>query len=230
MTGGRLWAVLTAVFGLATFVIFAAFAQLPETKAAAQCMTTGAVIQFELARTQGDLGAIFGGPDDACRPLVIAAMDAINTLDVWAFIPVYTAFGIAAALMLARGALNVWSIGAIGCALVALAADYVETINLLAITKTLDAAQALTPLSSTGAWVKFGALALHGVCCARLCFTAPRRLILGAALLLPAPAYGAMAYDSAQLAAVLSAATGIAWITLLIFALIDSVRGARRPA
>ncbi|MBP6689403.1 MAG: hypothetical protein KA153_05395, partial [Hyphomonadaceae bacterium] len=122
---GRFWAIATIVAGLVTLGISVAFAMLPEVTAAGECFARGAVVQFEFARNVADLVTIFGEPESACRPQIVNAMDAVNHLDMLAFIPAYTLFGICAALFLANG---VWQrplvIIAIGVSLLAAAADY----------------------------------------------------------------------------------------------------------
>lgn len=214
----RAWAVATAALGVATIALLVAFTLLPEARAAAGCLQAGAVVQFELARNSEDLARIFGG-GERCGPLVIAAMDAVNRLDLIAFIPVYTAFACAAALFLADGALRPLSIAAIAAALGAAAMDYLETTTLLRITQTLDAPEALLPLSQAGAWTKFALLAAHGVFCAGLCFLrARRRPVLGALLLLPVLGVAFAAYDHVRLASVMNAAFALAWLSVLAVA------------
>jgi hypothetical protein len=224
----RAWAWATVATGLGTLGLFVAFATLPEAKAAAACLPAGSVVQFALARSAADLAAIFGTPESACRPLAVAAMDAVNTLDTRAFIPTYTAFCICAALFLGGGVLRrPLLIAAIAAALVALAGDYLETFTLLKLTHTLDAPNALLPPLELGAWTKFAALAVHALACAGLCFTGEkRRNILGVLLVLPAPGLAAAAYNHLTLANAMNAGFAIAWIALLIVAIMSALRGA----
>ena len=224
---GRFWAIATIVTGVVTLGISAAFAMLPEVQAAGECFQRGAVIQFEFARNLADLIAIFGEPQSACRPLVITAMDAVNQLDVWAFIPAYTLFCICAALFLADG---VWQrplvIIAIGAALLAAAGDYLETITLLSITQLIDAPGALLHYSQLGAWSKFALLAAHAVFCAGICYVSDhKRYTLGAILMLPPFGVLAAAYDHTTLSNVMSAGFVVAWVSLLVMAIISVVRG-----
>ena len=220
----RAWAAATAALGVATIALFVTFALLPEVRAAAGCLQAGAVVQFELARNSEDLARIFGG-GEGCGPLAIAAMDAVNRLDLIAFIPIYTAFACAAALFLADGALRPLSIAAIVAALGATASDYLETTTLLRITQTLDAPEALLPFSQAGAWIKFSLLAAHGVFCAGLCFLAARRrLVLGALLLLPVLGVALAAYDHVRLASVMNAAFALAWLGVLATAVMSRWR------
>ena len=224
---GRLSAIATIVTGLATLGISTAFAMLPEVQAAGDCFQRGAVIQFEFARNLRDLLAIFGEPESACRPLVVTAMDAVNVLDVWAFIPAYTLFCIAAALFLAEGD---WKrplvIIAIGAALLAAASDYLETVTLLSITQTIDTPGGLLQFSQLGAWSKFALLAAHSVFCAGICYISEqKRYTLGAILMLPPFGVLAAAYDHLTLSNVMSAGFVVAWVALLVMAIVSVVRG-----
>lgn len=229
---GRFWSVATIVTGLVTLGISVAFRMLPEARAAVDCLQSDAVIQFEFARNVADLVAIFGEPETTCRPLGIAAMDAINHLDTWAFIPAYTLFGICAALFLAEG---VWQrplvIIAIGASLLAAAGDYLETITLLSITQTLDAPGQLLKYSQLGAWSKFVLLAAHAVFCAGICYTNDKqRLILGTVLMVPAFGVAAAAYDHIAYSSVMGLSFALAWVALLVMAIVSVVRGRGVPA
>lgn len=199
---------------------------LPEVQAAGACFGRGAVIQFEFARNLSDLIAIFGEPQSACRRPVVTAMDAVNQLDVWAFVPAYTLFCICAATFLADG---LWQrplvIIAIGAALLAAAADYLETITLLALTQTIDAPAGLLQYSQLGAWSKFALLAAHSVFCAGICYVSDKkRYTLGAVLMLPPFGVAAAAYDYVTLSTVMSAGFVVAWVSLLVMAIVSVVR------
>lgn len=222
----RLSAIATVVTGLAALSIFVAFTMLPEAKAATQCLAAGSVVQFELARNAADLAAIFGAPGSACHPLAIASMDAVNTLDIHAFIPTYTLFCVCAALFLAGGEVRrPFAIAAVLAALLALAGDYLETLTLLKLTHALDAPETLLPMSQLGAWSKFSMLAVHALCCAGLCFTMQkRRVILGVLLLLPAPGVAIAAFDHIRFADLMNAALAIAWIALIVMAVVELFR------
>ncbi len=225
MTSIRTWAILTAVAGLIALGTVFAFQGLPEVKAAGACASQDAVILYEFADDAGDLTAIFGPPESECRPKVVAALDAVNTLDVWLFIPAYTAFVVLAAMFLSAGALRPWTFAAIGAALLACAADYVETINLLAYTPDLSPTLESFATSSTAAWTKFAALGLNGLFLAALCFTGtPRRWILGALLCLPAIGVTMVAIDLKWISAQ-SLAFMASWVPLLIMAAKSAVTG-----
>ncbi len=223
----RTWALATALTGVISLGLFVVFAMLPEMRAAADCLPPGSVVQFEFARNVPDLITIFGEPESVCRPLAIAAMDAVNRIDIIAFIPAYALFCISAALFLAGG---IWQrplvIIAIGAALLAAAGDYLETTTLLAITQTIDAPGELLQSSQIGAWSKFALLAAHAVFCAGICFTSDkRRPLLGALLMLPAFGVAAAAYNHITLASVMNGAFALAWIALLAMAITHMVRG-----
>lgn len=226
MIPARGWTYAAIVTGLGVLGLFVAFATLPEAKAATHCLTSGSVVLFELARNASDLNAIFGAPGSDCRNLAIAAMDAVNTLDIHAFIPTYTLFCICAAMFLSNGeARRPFAIAAILAALLALAGDYLETLTLLKLTRALDAPEALLPQLQIGAWSKFAMLAAHALCCAGLCFTMEkRRPILGVLLLAPAPGLAAAAYDHLTLSSVMNASFAIAWIALIVTAIVAAFR------
>lgn len=215
----KLWAALTAFFGLLVLAVTVAFRLLPQVQEAAGCMSDGAVVEFELARTLDALQAIFGLPSDSCRPAVISAMDAINHLDAFAFIPAYTAFALCAALFLTGGHLTRLTLAAISLAIGALAADYVETLSLLAMTPEIEHNAGLAPVASTAAGVKFGALAAHATVLAAICLSGlPRRRILGI-LLLSAPAGFVMAASDPRRLAMLTLGLTVAWVPLTALAL-----------
>lgn len=221
----RMWAALTALFGIATLATIVVFRSLPEVKAAGACMTDGAVLEFEVARSRAALDALFGIVGSECRDKRIKALDAINTVDVWVFIPAYTAFISCAAMFLGGGVLRKVAWVAIATAVVALAADYVETLNLLAYTPDLAPAPQRLIESSSAAWIKFFALGLNGLLLATLCFTSqPRRVILGTLLCLPIIGVSLMFADM-NLMQAQSLAFFLSWTPLLLMAARSTVTG-----
>lgn len=227
----RFWAIAAALTGLGVLGLFGAFGMLPEAQAAARCLPAGSVVQFELARNATDLLAIFGAPGTACHAPAIAAMDAVNTLDIHAFIPTYTLFCVCSALFLSGGALRPLALAAIASALAALAGDYLETLTLLQLTHTLDAPDALLPQLELGAWGKFGALAMHAFFCAGLCFLeGKRRPILGTLLLLPLPGFAAAAFNHVVFANFMNLAFALAWLALVVMALVGAFTKKSKPA
>ena len=218
----RLWARLTAATGVLTLAITATFQMLPEVIAAGACWVPNKVLAFELARTPAQMLAVFGG--DACRLPIATAMDAVNTLDVWGYIPSYTAFGICAAIYLGGQVRQPLVLAAIGVALVALAGDYLETLTLLQITQDLDGSADLLARSSLGAWIKFGALALHAFLLSRICMASEtRRPILAMLLLLPIVGTAFAAVDNSR-SYLITGAFALSWTPLLLVALRDAVR------
>jgi len=225
----RGWAGATAIAGLITLALFVVFALLPEMQAVGTCLARGAVVQFEFARNAADLEAIFGPPGGACRALGAAAMDAVNRIDLIAFIPAYTAFCISGALYLAAGQ---WgrplAAAAVAAAVLAALADVLETNALLDITQDFDAAAAHLPLSQLGAWSKFALLAAHALFCAGLCLIGEkRRWIVGIALVLPTLGIALAALDHVQFAGVMSASFAIAWLALLGATTLASLQSRR---
>ncbi len=222
----RGWALATALTGAAVLAVSVTFGLLPEMREAGPCMVRGAVIQFEFARDTTDLTNIFGPADGLCRDLVIAAMDAVNVVDLIAFIPAYVAFCMCAALYLSGGQ---WgrplSAAAVASAALAGLADVLETATLLDITRALDDPGDLLASSQLGAWSKFALLAAHALFCAGLCLVAEkRRWILGLTLLAPTLGVAAAASNHIEYSGVMSITFVIAWVALLGFALKDAVR------
>jgi len=156
-------------------------------------------------------------------------MDAVNTLDVAAYIPAYAAFAVSAALFLAGGRLRFLVLAAIGAATLALVADYVETFTLLAITPALEAQAARLPTSSIAAWTKFAALALHAALLSLMALRdAPRRPIIGVLLLAPAIGLIAAFADRTRLD-LLTLGFVVAWVPLLGLAIWRALRPAPAP-
>jgi hypothetical protein len=221
-TNSRLWPALTALTGLGSLAITVAFTMLGAVKAAGACMTEGAVIQFELATKMADLDAVFGAP--GCQARVIAAMDAVNRLDIAAYIPTYTAFCICAAIWLGGRLRAPLVLAAVALALVAFAADMVETTGLLQVTKDLAAAEPLLARISTAAWIKFGALALNALALALICLRAsPRRLILGLLLILPVIGTTLAWLDHSRLG-LMTLGFALGWTPLMLLAIRETIR------
>ncbi|MDO8323576.1 MAG: hypothetical protein Q7T23_11615 [Phenylobacterium sp.] len=222
MNSHRIWAGLTVLTGLATVAITAAFQMLPQVAAAGACWAPGKVVDFELARTLEQSLKVF--TPEACRVPIVSAMDAVNHLDVKAYIPAYTAFAVCAAMFLGGGLRKPLVLPAIGVALLALAADYVETFTLLQITRDLEGSAHLLLRASDGAWVKFAALALHAFLLARICMAPEtRRPILAMLLLLPMVGTAFAAIDNSR-AALMTYALVLSWTPVLLVAARDLAR------
>ncbi|MFZ4606584.1 MAG: hypothetical protein ACOYM5_10030 [Caulobacter sp.] len=215
----RMLPLLTTLTGLATLGVTLAFQQLAAVKAAGTCMGPGSVVQFEFARTPADLAALFGPA--VCHQPVIAGMEAVNHLDIAAYIPSYTAFAILAALWL--GGRSRLALAAIALAVVAFVADMVETTTLLQITKDVAAAEPLLPRSSTAAWIKFAALGAHGLTLALICLrAAPKRRLLAVLLVLPAIGVVAARIDPGSVG-LLTLGLGLSWTAMMLLALRETV-------
>lgn len=217
----RLWPLTTLVFGLVTLLVFVSFNLLPATRAAyAPGEAAADLSAFQRAATTADLNAVFGEPPDSAA---LAAMDAINTLDVFAFIPAYAVFLIAAALMLAGGrrGLVVWT--AIGFALLGAAADIGETLRQLRVTADWANAAAHLPIAPWH-WAKYLALGLNALAMAAISLLAAhKRWIYGVIALLPLPCVLAAWMGLAD-PRLFSAAFALCWIALLPVAVIELVR------
>lgn len=222
LRSSRVLPVLVAASGVIVLAVTLAFARLPAVKAAASCWPADAVFLFEFARSQEDLGRIFGAEGGECRALNVKAMDAANVMDVSVYIPAYTFFASVAALLVA-GSHRRARLSAIAMALAAAVSDYVETTTLLTMTKSLEAA---TPeqmlIASTAAWIKFGLLALHAAVLSYVCLArAPRRWLLGVALAMPLLGFIAMTVRF-ELHGLMKLGFFAGWTSLLIVGLRQS--------
>lgn len=221
MSGARLWPIATLVLGLATLALFLALGRQPEVSAVYGANEVAAAVRaFQRAETLGDLIAVFGSPPDA---RAIAAMDALNRLDLWAFVPAYVLFLAAAAIMLAQVRSGPLLRAAIVFALIGGAADAVETAKQLRLTADWDNAAAYLPIAHWY-WLKYTALALNGFAVAGICLLAePRRWLLGAIALAPLPCVLA-AWAGLAETRIFSAAFAIYWIALLVVAALAALR------
>lgn len=217
----RTWPLLTLIFGLATLACFVAFRMLPEVTAIYEpSQLAAAVSTFQRAETLSDIVRVFGSPADE---RVIAAQNALNTIDLYGFVPVYTVFLAAAAIMLG-GLRNRWTQVAIVFALVGAAADAVETWKQLQVAKDIDNADAYLPIAPWH-WLKYVGLALHGVAVTSIALTGEkRRWILAVLAFLPLPTV-ALAYMDFVPVTAFSVAFLLSWLSLLVFSVIELVRG-----
>lgn len=217
---------ITVAFGLATLLAFVWLGGQPAVRAVYPAGEVGvAVSAFQRADTMQDIVMVFGYPVDPAR---VAAMDALNRLDLWAFIPAYVLFLASAAIMLG-GLSNRWTQAAIAFAVVGGLADAIETWKQLQLTADIANAQAHLPIAPWH-WLKYAALALNGVALASLCFTVEKkRWIIGAIALAPFPLV-VLAYMDAISPRLFSAAFAAYWIALLATAAIEAVRGRGSPA
>jgi hypothetical protein len=144
--------------GLIAFACSFAFGKIPGLVACGSYDGSGQlgpILAFELARTPGDVAALFGG--GACRATLVAAQNTGLWLDALGFIPSYTAFLALAAVGASRG----WAQRAIvAMLLLAGLSDEIEGVFMWRIMGALPG----TPAQLHGLWwavhVKFGLLAV----------------------------------------------------------------------
>ena len=212
---------LTLALGIATLIAFIALGSHPGmSDVYARSEISSAVSTFQRAETPADIAAVFGSPPDARR---IAAMDALNRLDLWAFVPAYLLFLSAAAVMLG-GLRNRWTQLAMLFAVIGATADAVETWKQLQLTADIANVEAHLPIAPWH-WIKYFALALNGVAVASLCITAPNRRWILAVIALAPILFVAAAYVELLSTRAFAGAFTIYWIALLVLAAIQSVRG-----
>ena len=149
---------LSVLAGLVAFVCSFAFGKIPGLVA---CGTfdgsgqLGPILAFELARSPGDVAALFG--TGACRATFVAAQDKGLWLDALGFIPFYTLFLVLAAIAASRG----WfQRGLVAILLIAGLSDEIEGVIMWRIMGRLPG----TPAQLDALWwavhIKFGLLAL----------------------------------------------------------------------
>jgi hypothetical protein len=217
----KAWSLTTIVFALVTLACFIAFNMMPAVTAFyAAGDVAPAVSEFQRAETRADLHSVFGDPPDA---EAVAAMDAINTLDLYVFIPAYALFLIAAAAMLAGGGAKRIAWPAIAFAVLGAGADAVETFKQLQVTSDWANADAHLPIAPWH-WAKYILLALNGAAVTLICFvSARRRWILGILALAPYPLVIAAWLGGIE-PRLFSLAFAVYWLALLVIAIIELVR------
>lgn len=222
----RAWAIAASVFGLATLGVFVAFNFLPDVAAVyAPGEAATFVSAFQRSTTLADLAQVFGDP---ANPAILAAMDQLNTLDLYAFIPAYALFLIAAPFMLGGNAILKWL--ALIAALIGAGGDVVETYQQLQLTADYQNAATHLPLIAPMHWLKYLGIGLNGICVAALCFTgANKRWILGIVGLLTLPIVAA-SYAGLVEPRAFTGAVALYWTTLLIVSIIAAVRAKGAPA
>jgi hypothetical protein len=223
VSAARLWPIATIVFGLAGLGVLLSFSQLPEVVSVYPSGAFGpALSAFQRAASMADLAAIFGSPPD---PAKIAAMTAGNQLDLFAFIPAYTLFLIAAGIMLAGDPKQPLAWLAIMTALIAAVGDVMETAGQLGITTDWTHAETYLRFVAPAAWIKFFALAAHALVCAAICYRSePKRRIVGALGCIPVLGVLAAALDLAPIPSLMTSVFGAFWIALIVVATLKVVR------
>jgi hypothetical protein len=225
---GRALALITLLLGLATLAVFQWLGSAPEVAAVytSQGQVGEAVSAFQRAETTEDLARVFGDP---INPGIVAAQNIVNSRDLYAFIPAYTLFLIASALLVSAGRRGVLTWVAIGFAVIAGAADIGETILQLRIGADVANAAPLLPVAPWH-WAKVFALGLNGLAITAICLLGTsKRWILGVAALAPLPlALSAFVGIGSTRLFILS--SGVYWLALLAIAIIETVRGRGAPA
>jgi hypothetical protein len=179
----RIWTAATIGLGLVSIAIVLTFSTLPEVRIAYPngdfALELG---RFQRAVSMADLASVFGDPAD---PAKLQAMSAGNTLDLFAFIPAYTLFLVAGALMLGGGPRAPLSWLSIVPTLFGAGGDIIETTHQLAVTADYANAASQLPIA-LWCWVKFFGLAFGALGVSAICFLGPReRWVLGAIGFLP---------------------------------------------
>lgn len=206
------------VFGLLTLATFLMLGSSEAVRAAYEPSEVSlAVSAFQRSETVADIVAVFGIPPD---PAKIAAMNALNTMDLYGFIPAYTLFLCLIAIVLG-GLRNRWVQAAIVFAVLGGVFDAIETWKQLQLTADLQNTEAHLPIA-TWHWLKYGALALNGVAVASLCIV-NKRWILGVIALLPFP-FVLSGYLDLTSPRLFAAAFALYWIALLVMSVIETVR------
>ena len=149
---------LSVLAGLIAFVCSFTFGQIPGLVACgtfAGSGQLGPILAFELARTPGDVAALFGS--GTCRATLVGAQVNGLWLDALGFIPSYTAFLVLAAIAASRGRLQRTIVAIL---LVAGLSDEIEGVFMWRIMGDLPG----TPAQLHGLWwavhVKFALLAI----------------------------------------------------------------------
>jgi hypothetical protein len=184
------------------------------------------IIRFEWVRTVDDVRALFG--EEPCRSRLAAAMDRVNRIDVWAYIPAFTLFQLFAAWAL-RGSGRGLAIAAAAAALVAAVCDQAEDQILLAITASLPGEQGQIDLLFWLVRTKFALLALAAAFLGLLLARTPGTTRwLGTAMIVGS----AIALAGLVAPQLLTPGIALAWTALLVAALLQVVRGRRgvRPS
>jgi hypothetical protein len=183
------WAAVVA--GLATLAITIAFALLPEVSAAIRACggRTPSLVRFQLALTVADVLEALE-PEGACRQAAhlaegaccqaaLVAMDAVNRLDLHAYIATYGVFLLLSLFVLMKDARprGYWLVALI--VIVALIGDVYETSRQLAITADLANAERHMPVLMVASRAKFIGLTLAALAASWAGWQArPRRLVL----------------------------------------------------
>jgi hypothetical protein len=219
VSAARLPALLTAAFGVLTLAAFASFSFVQNAYGPGDLAP--AVSAFQRSAAGAPLTDLFNSWAE------IQAMNAVNTADLYAFIPAYTLFLAAAALYLAGG-VRPLALAAILAVIVGAGADMLETLAQLRVTGAVSEAdwarastsESIAPLH----WLKYGALGVNALAVALICLVGPpRRWIVGVIALAPLPVVAA-AYAGSLPPRAFSIAFALYWIALLALSVTALVR------
>jgi hypothetical protein len=228
----RAW-LLCVVFGVAVATFLAWFAAVIPTQTCTgrQPRGTSAFLAYQLARTTADVEAVFGPEGDPCRAAMVAALNVANTVDLVAFIAVYSGFFASFFLALKRsGSVGIARIGFVAVVFT-LVCDVLETSMQLYITSSLPGTVTSLVFLTIGDTGKFLGLGLVGVCAGAAMLARGGLLgrLTGAACLVGAlMVVVGLNYFPAQPG--IPAGGTLVWLATLLYAVMAAVRGAPAAA
>lgn len=182
------------------------------------------IIAFELARSVGDLHAIFGEAPDACRAAIARQMDGTNMIDSWIFIPVYGLFLLFFFMGRRRENAPIAN-AAILLVFLACAADYMENDALFHLSANPDSTAWIPQLcrATETKWIGLGIAGFLAVPLLwRTWLAWPALFLCGAGLIatmitIPAPAL---------VGPYLSNTLALGWLVILVADTREAMRGA----
>ena len=159
----RYW-VLSVVFGVAAIALVAWLAAVTPRQMCSglQLWWNPPFLAFQLSRSTGDIEAVFGQADDACRARMVAALDLANKIDVIAVIAAYTAFFACFFLALRRQGYTVLAQIGLIAVIAGFAFGVLEAVLRLRIMQSLPGTVATLVMLSIGDTGKYLAFAIAG--------------------------------------------------------------------
>jgi len=224
----RAW-LLCVVFGVAVAAVFAWFAAVIPTQTCSgrQPRGTSAFLAYQLARTTADIEAVFGPEGDPCRAAMVAALNLANTVDLVAFIAIYSGFAASFFLALKRsGSEGIARIGFVAVVFT-LVCDVLETSMQLYITSSLPGSVTSLVFLTIGNTGKLLGLGIVGVCAGAAMLARGGLLgrLTGAACFVGAlMVVVGLNYFPAQPG--ISVGTTLLWLAMWLYAAMAAVRGA----
>ena len=149
---------LSVLAGLVAFACSFAFGTIPGLVACGTydgARQLGPILAFELAKTPGDVAALFGA--GTCRATFAAAQDTGLWLDAFGFIPSYTLFLALAAVAASRGRLR---LAIVAMLVIAGLSDEIEGVLMWRIMDNLSGVSAQLDALWWAVHIKFALLAL----------------------------------------------------------------------